>query len=217
MARSRETTRLHDDRVSLSRVSSLTVALPEPTQIARPIARVTFVAGGVGEWRVREMRAIRGQPLADAQGVTRIEAGSFASAESAAWVLRGVRSHERYLERAEKEALVSVQEDLGRQTSRLAVLIPIRKADAWWDLPQDERRAVFEARSHHIEIGSKYLPAIARRLYHCRELGEPFDFLTWFELREADQAAFDELLARLRETEEWRYVEREIEIRLGRG
>jgi chlorite dismutase len=193
------------------------MALPQPTEIARPIARVTFVAGGTGEWRVREMRAIRGEPLADAQALSRIEGGSFVSAEAAAWVLRGVRSHERYLERAEKEQLVAIQEDLGRPTSRLAVLIPIRKADAWWNLPQDERRAVFEARSHHIEIGSKYLPAIARRLYHCRELGEPFDFLTWFELSDADEAAFDELLARLRETEEWRYVEREVEIRLGRG
>src|SRR2546428_7160638 len=31
-----------------------------------------------------------------------------------------------------------------------------------------------------------YLPAIARRLYHCRDLGEPFDFLTWFEYAPAD-------------------------------
>jgi chlorite dismutase len=192
------------------------VALPELTRIAKPIARVTFVAGGSGEWGVREMRAIRGEPLADAQAVSRIEGESFASADAATWLLHGVRSHERYLTRAEKEGLVSIQEDLGRQTSRLAVLIPIRKTDAWWDLPQDERRAVFEARSHHIEVGSKYLPAIARRLYHCRELGESFDFLTWFELSEIDEAAFDELVGRLRETEEWRYVEREIEIRLGR-
>jgi hemolysin-activating ACP:hemolysin acyltransferase len=132
----------------------LTVAFPEPTRIAKPIARVTFVAGGSGEWRVREMRTIRGQPLADAKAVGRIEGESFVSGDAATWLLHGVRSHERYL------------------------------------------------------------PAIARRLYHCRELGEPFDFLTWFELSEADEAAFDELVARLRETEEWRYVEREIEIRL---
>jgi hypothetical protein len=29
--------------------------------------------------------------------------------------------------------------------------------------------------------------------------------------------AFDELLRRLRETEEWTYVEREVEVRLSRG
>jgi hypothetical protein len=26
----------------------------------------------------------------------------------------------------------------------------------------------------------KYMAAVARRLYHARDLGEPFDFLTWF-------------------------------------
>ena len=39
----------------------------------------------------------------------------------------------------------------------------------------------FEERSHHIAIGLEYLPAVARRLYHSRELAEPFDVLTWFE------------------------------------
>ncbi len=55
---------------------------------------------------------------------------------------------------------------------------PIRKSEAWWSLPQDERRANFEERSRHIATGLKYLPAVARRLLHSRDLGEPFDFLT---------------------------------------
>lgn len=132
------------------------------------------------------------------------------------WILKGVRSHERYLERAERDQLLAIQEGLGRPASRRAALIPIRKTAAWWALAQDERRTIFEQRSRHIAIGSKYLPAIARRLYHARELGEPFDFLTWFELAEADLGAFDELLGRLRETEEWSFVEREVELRLRR-
>ena len=52
--------------------------------------------------------------------------------------------------------------------------------------------------------------------YHSRDLGEPFDFLTWFEFAPQHDAAFDELLGMLRSTEEWRYVEREVEIRLSR-
>jgi len=50
-------------------------------------------------------------------------------------------------------------------------------------LAQDERRAIFEERSHHISIVLKYLPAIARGLHHCRDLSEPepFDFLTLSE------------------------------------
>ena len=84
------------------------------------------------------------------------------------------------------------------------------------DLAQDERRRIFEESSHHVAIGLEYLPAVARRLHHGRDLGEPFDFLTWFEFAPKHAAAFEELVLRLRETEEWTYVEREIDIRLVR-
>ena len=94
-------------------------------------------------------------------------------------------------------------------------VIPIRKSAAWWALAQDERRAIFEERSHHIADTMKYLPAVARRLYHSRELGEPFDFLTWFEYAQ-HAAAFEELAGMLRTREEWRWVEREVDIRLAR-
>jgi chlorite dismutase len=93
-------------------------------------------------------------------------------------------------------------------------LIPITKAPTWWALPQDERRAIFEERSRHIATGLRYLPAVARRLHHGYDLGEPFDFLTWFEYAPADAAAFEELVEMLRATEEWRYVVREIDLRL---
>lgn len=60
------------------------------------------------------------------------------------------------------------------------------------------------------------LPAVARRLHHCRDLGteEPFDFITYFEYDENDTDVFDTLVKRLRGTEEWRYVDREVDIRL---
>jgi hypothetical protein len=185
---------------------------PEPA-----ITRVTLAAGGSGAWRVERMTAVRGAPLPETPYLDRIEGGDFVSPPDATWTLRGVRSNERYIERAEKDGLVAVQEGVGRPASVLGALIPIRKSAAWWDLPQDERRAIFEARSRHIAIGSRFLPAVARRLYHARELGEPFDFLTWFEFAERDAPAFDELLAALRATEEWRHVTREVEIRVRRA
>lgn len=94
----------------------------------------------------------------------------------------------------------------------------IRYAE-WWSLPQDERRKIFEESSHHVAIGLNYLPAVARRLHHCRDLGEsePFDFLTWFEYALSDSPAFDKLVGELRASEEWKYVDREIDIRLVRG
>jgi hypothetical protein len=52
----------------------------------------------------------------------------------------------------------------------------------------------------------RYLPAIARRLHHCRDLSEnePFDFLPWFEFTPAHAGEFDQLLVALRASEEWR-------------
>lgn len=133
--------------------------------------------------------------------------------------LKGVTSNERYLTRPEKADLVAVQQPLGRPEATRGALIPIKKSQAWWELPQDERRAIFEDRSAHIAIGRRALPNVARRLHHCRDLGssEPFDFLTWFDFAPADEPRFDDLLAALRDTEEWRYVEREVEIRVSRS
>jgi chlorite dismutase len=109
-----------------------------------------------------------------------------------------------------------VQAGLGRPEATRAALIPIKKSQAWWDLTQEERRRIFEDKSQHIAASMKYLPAIARQLYHCRDLGEPFDFLTWFEFDPANAALFEELVAMLRGTEEWTYVEREVDLRLER-
>jgi chlorite dismutase len=98
----------------------------------------------------------------------------------------------------------------------MTTLIPIKKSETWWELAQDERRRIFEESSHHIASGLEYLPAVARRLHHGRDLGEPFDFLTWFEFAPAEAAGFEELVQRLRATEEWTYVRRDVNIRLAR-
>jgi hypothetical protein len=177
----------------------------------------SFAAGEQGDWTVTAQAAVIGEPLPAVRALS-VLPGPVPTVDHR-WVLRGITSNERYVERAEREVLVAKQQGLGRAPSTCAVLIPIRKSVAWWALTQDERRAVFETRSKHIEIGVRYLPAIARRLHHCRDLtpDEPFDFLTWFEFAPADAQAFDVLLAELRASEEWHYVDREVEIRLTRG
>lgn len=132
------------------------------------------------------------------------------------WQLTGVASHLRYAERAEKTALTAVQAGLGRPEATCAALIPIRKSPGWWELTQEERRRIFEDQSRHIANSLKYLPAIARQLYHCRDLGEPFDFLAWFEYAPEHAGMFDELVGTLRATEEWSFVEREVDLRVER-
>lgn len=178
----------------------------------------TFVGGREGQWKVTSSRAIAGDPLAAVDRLKMVAGHASAPDASAGWALRGVTSNERYVTRPEKEQLVARSPALGRPEADCAALIPIRKSARWWALTQDERRTIFEAQSHHTQIGLEYLPAIARRLHHCRDLAEPepFDFLTWFEFAQEDAAEFDKLLARLRASEEWKYVEREAEIRVTR-
>jgi chlorite dismutase len=132
------------------------------------------------------------------------------------WRLRGVVSNTRYTTADELKRLNAVSPPLGRPEAACAALIPIRKSPAWWSMAQDERRAVFEARSGHIAKSMPYLPAIARRLRHARDLGELFDFLTWFEYAPEHADAFEQLVAKLRASEEWRHVDREVDIRLRR-
>ncbi|MBC8133553.1 MAG: hypothetical protein H7X95_11280, partial [Deltaproteobacteria bacterium] len=102
------------------------------SDIRVPPARVSFTAGDRGEWRIDRVVAVRGQGLAAAAALTRSESGAFTNPTDATWILNGVRSNERYVERAEKRQLGAIQEGLGRPTSRAGALIPIQKNDAWW-------------------------------------------------------------------------------------
>ncbi len=174
----------------------------------------TFVGGTLGAWRVSRLAPVVGEAL---PSVERLEVvGEHVATTNGTWALRGVGGHVRYVDRREKGALDAASPALGRSEATRAALIPIRKSAAWWALPQDERRAVFEERSHHIADSMKYLPRIARRLYQSRDLGEPFDFLTWFEYAPEHGQAFEDLVGMLRSREEWTFVDREVDIRLER-
>ena len=176
----------------------------------------TFVGGTIGTWRVERIQAITGSTLPLVPRLSIFEGNQTQISEGRVWLLRGVTSYERYLHKMERSALVVQQAELGRLEATRAALIPIKKSTAWWELAQDERRAIFAERSQHVTIGLKYVARIARRLYHGYELGEPFDFLTWFEFAPEDAGAFEDLVGSLRGTEEWAYVEREVDIRLAR-
>ncbi len=132
------------------------------------------------------MTTLAGDPLPEVARLS-VRAGEAPAMGSPCWTLAGVAGHLRYTRRDEAAALA-----------------------------QDERRCICEEQSRHTSIGMEYLPQIARRLHHGRDLGEPFDFLTWFDFAREDEGLFDELLARLRAGAEWTYVTREIDIRLTR-
>ena len=163
------------------------------------------------------MKAVAGPSLKRVDRIEVVQGNLVSLPNGSKWLIRGVTSNDRYTTRKEHEMLLSRQPALGRPEATCAALIPVAKSAAWWHLPHDERRAIFEERSAHIATGLRYLPAVARQLYQCRDLGEPFDFLTWFEYAPTDALRFEELVSVLRRSEEWRYVEREVDIRLRRA
>lgn len=180
----------------------------------------SFIGGDTGLWRVAKMEVIAGEPMPAASRLDITSGSEIPSDPYPAWVLRGITSNERYVVREEeKSQIMAKQLSLGRPEATCAALIPIRKNAAWWALTQNERQSIFEQQSRHANIGLQYFPELARRLHHCRDISEsePFDFLTWFEYAPAQEAAFNKLFAALRATAEWKYVERELDIRLVRG
>ncbi|MBS0558572.1 MAG: chlorite dismutase family protein [Proteobacteria bacterium] len=176
----------------------------------------TFLGGVQGAMRVVSQNTLSGPPIAPAARV-----GMFAGLltrvpSEAAWTLCGVASNDRYTTRSEKNALVNRQAPIGRPDATSAALILLRKRAEWWAFTQDERRAILEEDSHHIAIGMRYLPAVARRLLHCRDLATqaPFDFIGFLEFSPGDEPAFDTMMTELRATKEWSFMDREIDIRL---
>lgn len=179
--------------------------------------RLTHFSAGVnGQWKILSVDPVAGESLSMGDRLALYHPANEASA-NAAWTLRGVASNTRYVTNAEKAALQATQAGLNRPEATRAALIPIRKNAAWWAMSQEERRDIFETKSHHTASSMPYLPAIARKLHHCRDIGEPFDFLTWFEYAPEHASAFEQLVQTLRASLEWTYVEREVDIRLARA
>ncbi len=185
-----------------------------------------FADGGQPGWRIRSIETVTGPELVPVRPDGRVarhltvqvqgRGGAMANGYEPLWTLRGLIRPAQHANAAELEELRAKQPPLGRPEATRAALIPIRKSAAWWELRPAARREIFEETSHHNAIGLEYLPAIARRLHHSRELGESFDFLTWFEFAPEHEVAFNALVARLRATPEWKYVDREVDIRLER-
>jgi hypothetical protein len=185
---------------------------------------VTFTASDAGPWRIDRITAVTGDGLPAAARLLIREGAAegepwlpgSAATDTRGLTLRGTVSHQRYTTAAELAELTARSPTLGRLGATVASLIPITKSNAWWEMAQDERRQIFEETSGHIRRSMTSLPAVSRRLHHCRDVGGPFGFLTWFEFAPESVAVFDELLDELRSTEEWTFVEREVEVRVGR-
>jgi hypothetical protein len=177
------------------------------------------VGGRVDRYRIDAVERRAGAPVAGLEpGATliRVEAPGPRSMPGRGFAAVGVVQHVLYTDADRRTELAAIS--AGERGPR-AVLIPITKSDAWWALAQDERDRFFRPaadRPGHVELGARHARAIFRRLYQARyQPGSEWDFLTYFELTEADEGTFRELLAALRDpalNPEWAFVERETEI-----
>ncbi len=88
------------------------------------------------------------------------------------FLLRGATRHLQYTGAGQRTELnARSRAELDPSPGTAAVLIPIKKSEAWWALAQDERQAHFQrtgSAEGHTAIGLRYADKIFRRLYHCR-------------------------------------------------
>jgi hypothetical protein len=174
----------------------------------------------VDRYRVDSVRALRGAPpngIAPGAKLVRLE--SMVELPAGGGNLIGVTQHLVYTRASERPALVT---SAPPGPDAMVVVIVLSKTDAWWQLAQDERDALFRGagKPGHVELGLPSARTLVRKLYHCRSLpGAGYDFVTYFEFAPAERPQFEALLAALRDPEqnpEWAYVERETEIWLTR-
>jgi chlorite dismutase len=178
---------------------------------------ISFVGSDQGDWRISSMVTLKGGSIPSAKRLTVVPPNSsLQKTDRSNFNLKGVISNLRYTSGDEKKELNNNALGLNLPGFDCAALIPIKKSDEWWALPQDERRKIFEEDSKHIATSIRYLNRISRQLHHSRDIGEEFDFLTWFEFSSENSAAFDDLCTALRGTKEWEFVTREIDIRLNK-
>ena len=176
----------------------------------------TFVGGYAGSLVVLSHSTLAGPPITRVARVEMLTGPVQERPPTATWTLCGIATNDRYTTRPEKDALLRQQAHIGRTEATQAALILLKKRDDWWALTQDERRTILEEDSHHIAIGLRYLPAVARKLLHCRDLGggAPFDFLGFLDFAPVHISAFEDMLGELRTTKEWSFMEREVDVRL---
>ena len=199
----------------------------------RPLT--TGRGGRLSRYRVQEVVPVRGEALASlGQGwsVVRIETSvpislpeeSLSPSGSSVVRFHGVTQHLQYTSDAQRQELDrrSISE-LEPSNHTTAVLIPIGKSEEWWKLAYDQRQPHFqktEACEGHTAIGLNYVDRVFRKLYHSRYLNAAnaalsYDFVTYFEFKDAYEKDFRTLLAELRDTRgnpEWAYVNLEYEI-----
>lgn len=177
----------------------------------------TYVGGTFGAWEVTQLLSRRGDPLPQVTHVDIINGRLNRTPAGTAWILSGVVRNTRQVTREEFVPPGTSRTVCNFPAPTCAALIPIRRSLEWWQLDREARREMLNPPIKPPLRGLRHLSALIRDWQHRRDLSEQFDCLAWFEYEPRDSAAFDDLLADWRASEEWKFVDRECDIRLVRS
>lgn len=176
----------------------------------------SYIGGSSGSWRITQMQTLSGPALRLASHVEIAHGPVVRPPGGASWILSGIARNTRFVTREERSPEQCWSTSSQTREATCAALIPIQQSAAWWDLAHDEREEIIETQSRCLSDRLRFLTTFARRFLFGRDLGEPFDIVTWLEYSPCDEALVNDLAAALRQTQEWKYVEREIDIRMVR-
>ncbi len=169
-----------------------------------------YVGGTSGAWEVSELTTYRGPPLVPVSHLEIINGPMERTPSSATWVFSGFVQNTRYVSREELLPPSSRRAFTAPPPRTCAALIPLRRSKEWWQLGDAVRREIQQSQQSSL----RYLSAMVRRWRHRLDLSDQFDCVTWFEYEPQDSSAFEDLLADWRASEEWKYIDRECDIRL---
>lgn len=169
-----------------------------------------YVGGTSGNWEITDLNTYRGQALTPVTHIDIINGRMERTPAGAAWVFSGYVQNTRYVTREELLPPGSRRSFNSRPPRTCAALIALRRSEEWWQLGDAARREIQQTQL----AGLRYLTAMVRRWRHRLDMSDQFDCVTWFEYEPQDSSAFEDLLADWRASEEWKYINRECDIRL---
>ena len=177
----------------------------------------------INRYRIDSVAQIRGESVTDFKpGAEIVRVNASEPLIHCQYALAGCTQHLHYTSDVQRDRLLDISlKEIPPNEQPLAVLIPIRRADSWWNLGHNTRWMNMNgSASHrgHNAIGEDFAPQIFRQLVHSRYLDSskrPYDFLTYFEFQPSARETFNSLLHKLRDiasNPEWAHVEMEQEI-----
>lgn len=169
-----------------------------------------YVGGSSGSWELTDLTTYRGPALTPVTHLDIINGRMDRPPLDAAWVFSSYVQNTRYVTREEPQSAGSRRSFNSPPPRTSAALIALRRSEEWWQLGDAARREIQRTQM----VGLGYLTAMIRRWRHRLDMSERFDCVTWFEYEPRDSGAFEDLLADWRASEEWKYVDRECDIRL---